>query len=194
MENGAGQVTELLDELARGDKSALDRLLPLVYAELRALAAAHFRGERGEQTLRPTALVHEAYLRLVSSSFNGFEGRRQFFGLASTMMRRILIDHGRERAARKRGGHRVTLADGIAVASDEVVDVLDLGDALDRLLQLDPDLCRVVELRWFGGFSVEETADLLQISTPTVKRRWSAARAWLSHELRPGRKSAAPGV
>src|SRR5580692_7414475 len=113
MAEEAGQVTELLDELARGDKSALDRLFPLVYAELRALAASHFRGERGEQTLRPTALVHEAYLRLVSARYDGFDGRRQFFGLASKMMRRILIDHGRERAAQKRGGQRVTLTDNI---------------------------------------------------------------------------------
>jgi RNA polymerase sigma factor (TIGR02999 family) len=114
------------------------------------------------------------------------------------MMRRILIDHGRERAAQKRGGQRVNLSDAeaalvtVAVSNEAAVDVMDLGAAMDRLEQLDPDLCRVVELRWFGDFSVEETADLLQISPPTVKRRWSVARAWLAHELRGDTKSA-PG-
>jgi RNA polymerase sigma factor (TIGR02999 family) len=197
MAGNAGDVTELLDELVRGDKTALDRLLPLVYAELRALAASHFRGERGDHTLQPTALVHEAYLRLASARFSGFDARAQFFAMAATVMRRILVDHGRERAAAKRGGHRTTLKDTVAISPKEIVDSAAIGETLDRLEKVDADLCRVAELRFFGGFSVEETAELMGISAPTVKRRWSVARAWIAHELRPpdpGEHASALGV
>jgi RNA polymerase sigma factor (TIGR02999 family) len=183
---GPGEVTRLLGDLADGDRTALDKLLPIVYADLRALAASCFRSERGDHTLQPTALVHEAYLRLVPSKFSGFENRRQFFAMASTLMRRILVDHARERAADKRSGHRTVLTDCVAPAQAMSIDSLVLGDALERLENSDPDLCRVFDLRYFGGFSVEEVAAVLQVSEPTVKRRWSAARAWLGRELRGG--------
>ena len=184
MPEGSGDVTRLLDDLARGDRSALDKLLPIVYADLRALAASYFRSERGDHTLQPTALVHEAYLRLVGARFSGFENRRQFFAMAATLMRRILVDHAREHAAGKRSGHRTVLTDGVAPAQAMSIDSLVLGEALERLENSDPDLCRVFDLRYFGGLSVEEAAAVLEISEPTVKRRWSAARAWLGRELR----------
>ena|SRR5215471_15670720 len=184
-----GEITNLLDEFVRGDRSALEKLLPLVYAELRGLAAACFRNEHAMVTLQPTALVHEAYVRMVGSRFNGFEGRGHFFRMAATLMRHILVDHARERAAQKRGGHRTTLHDAMAAGEPVLVDVLDLNQALEQLEAIDPDLSRIVELRYFGGLSVEETAECLNLSAPTVKRRWGAARAWLSRELK-GRPSA----
>jgi RNA polymerase sigma factor (TIGR02999 family) len=184
-----GDVTQLLDDLVRGDRSALDRLLPLVYTELHRLACACFRYEHGNITLQPTALVHEAYFRLVDARFSGFEGRKQFFGMAAALMRRILVDHARERAAQKRGGCKTVLDEAAHMSTSEPVDLLDLHDALDRLETLDPDLGKIVELRFFGGLSVDETADTLGISTPTVKRRWSAARAWLGRELAGGTRA-----
>lgn len=185
----AGQVTQLLDQLVNGDRSALEKLLPLVYTELRALARACFRDEHEGATMQPTALVHEAYLRLVDARFSGFESRKQFFGMAATLMRRILVDHARERAAAKRGGQRTTLHDYLAAAEPVTIDVLDLSDALARLEELDPNLGRIVELRYFGGLSVQETAECLELSAPTVKRRWSSARAWLSRELKGQERS-----
>ena len=186
MPEGSTEVTQLLNEMAHGDRAAaLDKLFPIVYSELRILAGSIFRNERADQTLQPTALLHEAYLRLVDARVSAFEGRRQFFGLAAMVMRRILVDHARERRANKRGGgHHITLTDDIAVSPGNAIDAVDLGQALDRLESLDPELCRVFEIRFFAGCSVEETAELLAVSTPTVKRRWSAARAWLARELR----------
>jgi RNA polymerase sigma factor (TIGR02999 family) len=188
----AGEVTRLLGQLSGGDRSALDRLVPLVYAELHALAEACFRGENAGNTLQPTALLHEAYLRLVEAKGLNFDDRRQFFAVAATVMRRVLIDHGRTRAAAKRGGHRTTLEDWMAVSEGGTVDAFALAQALERLDALDPDLCRVFELRCFGGLSVEEAASALHVSAPTVKRRWSVARAWLAREL--GLRSKARGV
>lgn len=185
----AGEITQLLEDLTRGDRAALNRLFPLVYPEMRRLAAACLRHEAGNVTLQPTALVHEAYLRLVDAKFSGFEGRRQFFGMAAVLMRRILVDGGRERAAQKRGSCKTTLREGMAAGEPESVDVLDLDEALIRLEAVHPDLGRVVELRYFGGLSVQETAETLGISTPTVKRRWSTARAWLWLELRGAKRA-----
>lgn len=192
MEEGRGDVTVLLGELTRGNESALDRLLPLVYDELHRLARGYFRDEKADHTLQATALVHEAYLRLVDVRYRGFESRRQFVGFAAALMRRILVDHARERRAQKRGGYKTTLDESIAVSPAEEVDVLALDEALSRLEAIDPDQSRVVELRYFGGLSIEETAELLEISAPTVKRRWSSARAWLKRELRgkPGGSTA----
>ena len=179
-----GEVTRLLQELAeRPESDVLEKLLPLVYDELRALAASYQRGERADHTLQPTALVHEAYLRLVGIHFSQFESRCQFFGLAATMMRRVLLDHAREHAAQKRGGHKTPLADDMAISPARMVDAIQLEDAMRKLENVDRELCQVFELRFFAGLSVEESAEFLHVSAPTVKRRWSAARAWLAREL-----------
>ena len=143
-------------------------------------------GEGRGHSLQATALVNEAYLRLVDAKNVAWHDRVHFLSVAARVMRRILVDHARERAADKRSGHRTVLTDGVAPAHAVSVDSLVLGDALERLESSDPDLCRVFDLRYFGGFSVEETAAVLQVSEPTVKRRWSAARAWLGRELRGG--------
>ena len=184
MEQIRGDVTMLLGELAGGDKAAVDKLLPLVYDELHRLALACFHGEQPDHTLQPTALIHEAYLRLVDVRYRGFENRRQFIGFAATLMRRILVDHAREKQAQKRGGHKTTLIESMAIARVGEVDLLDLDQALTRLEKIDPIQCQVVDLRYFGGLSIEETAELLGLSAPTVKRRWNSAKAWLRRELK----------
>lgn len=180
----APPVTDLLRAWAAGDPAARDAALPLVYDELRRLAAAHLRRERHGHTLQPTALVHEAFLRLEGASLP-WQTRGQFFGLAATMMRRILVDHGRRRRAAKRsGGVRVTLAEGRDAAEPREVDVVALDDALRDLGGFAPRQARIVELRHFGGLSVEETAEVLEVSTATVKREWALARAWLYQQVR----------
>jgi RNA polymerase sigma factor (TIGR02999 family) len=183
-EQGTGTITALLHEWRRGDRAALDRLTPLVYDELRSLARRHLRGERHRLTLQPTALVHEAYLRLVGSGVP-WEDRAHFFGVASRLMRQVLVDHARARQAKKRGGEatRVELT-GVDPSSPlPAVDVLALHEALDRLAAVDATSERIVEMRYFGGLTVEETAEALSISPATVKRDWSAARAWLLREM-----------
>jgi RNA polymerase sigma factor, TIGR02999 family len=179
-------VTQLLLAWGNGDPVAGDRLLPLVYAELHRRANIAMRRENEGNTLQATALVHEAYLRLVDQDRIAWKNRAQFYGVAAQVMRRILIDHAREHLAQKRGGgaHQVTLS-GIEAAadSDEAVDVLALDEALQRLAQLDPRQARLVELRYFGGLSIEETAEALEVSPATVKREWATARAWLRREL-----------
>jgi RNA polymerase sigma factor (TIGR02999 family) len=180
------EVTELLVAWERGDDEALRRLGQLVYDELRAIAAAQMRGERRDHTLQPTALVHEAFLRLSEQRRRQWKERRQFFAVASRLMRQVLVDHARTRRASKRGGDvarvEVTSLDALPSPS-EVFDVLALDEALTRLTALQPRLARVVELRFFGGLEVEETAELLGCSPRTVKRDWSLARAWLIREL-----------
>jgi RNA polymerase sigma factor (TIGR02999 family) len=180
--------TDTLMAHAAGDPAAADQLLPLVYRELRALAAAYMRRERPGHTLQPTALVHEAFIRLVDESRINWRGRTHFFALAARQMRRILIDSARSRNARKRGGglHRVTLDEGLLTSAGPTFDVLALDEALRRLARLNDRQAQVVELRFFGGLSVEETAQFLGVSAPTVKNDWRAARAWLLRELRPG--------
>jgi RNA polymerase sigma factor (TIGR02999 family) len=179
----ASTVTRILAQLGAGDTSALDRLLPLVYDELRVIAASQLRREASGHTLDPTALVHEAFLRLVDQR-EGFRNRGHFFGVAAQAMRRILVDYARRRRAQKRdGGIRVTLTDAIGPETGAADQVIAVDDALARLEAMDPRLARVVELRFFAGLSVEETAAALDISPATVKRDWAAARAWLQREL-----------
>jgi RNA polymerase sigma factor (TIGR02999 family) len=183
-------VTQMLREWRAGDAAAGERLLPIVYAELHRRAAAAMRREDDGHTLQATAVVHEAYMRLVDQRGADWQNRSQFYGVAAQMMRRVLIDHAREHLAAKRGGgaKRVTLS-GVDVASDsdEAIEVLALHDALEKLAVLDERQAKVVELRYFGGLSVEETAEALEISAATVKREWATARAWLKRELAASR-------
>ena len=189
-EASAPGVTELLLAWGAGDRGALDALVPLVYGELRRQAGRALAGEDAGHTLQPTALVHDAYLRLDDQRRMRWQNRAQFFGVAAELMRRVLVDYARAREAAKRGGGatQVTLgdADGVAMASPEpAAEVLALDAALQRLARLDPELARLVELRYFGGLTIEETAEALGVSPATVKREWTAARAWLHTELKP---------
>ena len=182
----SGEVTRLLLAWNQGDQSAIERLMPLVYDELRRLAEKHFRRERVGHTLQPTAVVHEAYFRLVDQTRVTWKNRGHFFAVASQAMRRILVDYARARAADKRGGgeKRVTL--GSAEASPESsgeVDLLALDEALTRLKVLDGAQAQIVELRFFGGLSIEETAEALETSASSVKREFRSAKAWLYREL-----------
>jgi RNA polymerase sigma factor (TIGR02999 family) len=182
------EVTRLLQAWGEGDASARDRLMPLVYQELRRRAAAYLRRERRGHTLQPTALVHEAYLRLVGQNRAAWRNRSHFFAVASQMMRRILVDRARGRKMAKRSGRwaRVTFDEAeIRAAAD--VDVLDLDAALTRLASFDERKSRIAELRFFGGLTLEEAGDTLGISMATVERDWQAARAWLFKELSPER-------
>jgi RNA polymerase sigma factor (TIGR02999 family) len=178
-------VTGLLAQWRAGDVKALENLIPLVYGELHRIAHHYLRGERCGHTLQSTALVNEAYLRLVSQEPGQIENRAHFLGIAAHLMRQILVDYARARGAAKRdGGQRVELPEDAAhpaVVSD--VDLISLDAALERLAQLDPDQARVVEMRYFGGLSIEDTATALGVSAATVKREWSTARTWLSREL-----------
>jgi RNA polymerase sigma-70 factor, ECF subfamily len=174
-------VTQLLIQWGRGDKAAHEQLLPLVYDELRRLAGGYMRRERPGHTLQPTALVHEAYLRLIDQERVDWRNRAQFVGVAAMMMRRILVNHARDRAAAKRGGdaERVPLTLAGEVLRRAEVDALALHEALDRLAALDPRKSQVVELKFFGGLTTDEIAEALQLSAATVEREWSFARAWL---------------
>jgi len=182
-------VTRLLTAWKNGDSSAGDQVMPLVYDELHRAAARAMRGEAVGHTLQPTALINEAYLRLVDQNGAGWQNRAQFFGVAAQMMRRVLVDHARGRLSEKRGGgaQTVTLDElhDLPQASTESndVDILALNEALEKLAALDPDQARVVELRYFTGLSIDETAEALGISPATVKREWVIARAWLRREL-----------
>lgn len=178
-------ITHLLKEWSDGDERALERLTPLVYEELRHQAARYLRRERPGHTLQTTGLIHEAYLRLVDAKDVDWQNRTHFFAIAANLMRRILVDHARRRDAEKRGGSqlRLTLNDGLAVAYETDVDLLAIDEALDKLSVIDPQQARVVELRFFSGLSVDETAAALGVSPKTVKRDWSVARAWLRREI-----------
>jgi RNA polymerase sigma factor (TIGR02999 family) len=178
-------VTQLLHRWAAGDHAALDELLPVVYQELQRIAARQLRRESPGHTLQTTGLVHEAYLRLVDQRDARWQNRAQFFGVAAQAMRRVLIDYARGKKAAKRGGDavRVTLEDASAPAEQPDVDLLGLDEALTRLAALDPQQAKVVELRYFTGLGIEETAQVLGISPATVKREWAMARAWLRREL-----------
>jgi RNA polymerase sigma factor (TIGR02999 family) len=180
-------VTALLRAWSNGDAEAGERLLPIVYGDLRRQAARLLRGERRDHTLEPSALVHETYLRLVEQRAADWRCRAQFFGVAAQAMRRILVDHARRHGARKRGGSwdRITLDETRrAWPAERDVDVLALEDALGELSALDPDKVRLVELRFFAGLSLEETAEVLGVSPSTVGREWRLARAWLLRRLR----------
>jgi RNA polymerase sigma factor (TIGR02999 family) len=178
-------VTELLRAWGEGDLGARDQLLPLVYQELRRRAAAHLRRERRNHMLQPTELVHEAYLRLVGQRPGAWQNRSQFFGLASQMMRRILVDRARAHRMAKRSGRwtRLTLDEAAAATRPKEVDILDLDAALTELAAFDERKARVAELRFFGGLSLEETGEALGVSLATVERDWQAARAWLFKTL-----------
>jgi RNA polymerase sigma factor (TIGR02999 family) len=178
-------VTELLQAWSGGDRHALDRLMPVVYQDLRRRAAAYLRGERSGHTLQPTALVHEAYLRLVDQNRAVWQNRAQFFGVASTIMRRILVDGARKRRMTKRSGRwaRVSLEDDARRTPAANVDVLDLDRALSTLASFDARKGQIAELRFFGGLSLEETGEVLGVSVATVERDWQAARAWLFKAL-----------
>jgi RNA polymerase sigma factor (TIGR02999 family) len=186
----SSDVTQLLLAWGAGDQQAGEQLLTAVYSELHRQAARAMRREAGEHTLQTTALVHEAYLRLVDQRRVVWRNRAQFFGVAAQVMRRVLVDHARGRLAAKRGGKTrpLSLSDADAAAVPDTqhdVDVLALHEALERLAALDPSLARLVELRYFGGLSIEETAEALDVSPATVKREWALARGWLRRELGP---------
>ena len=174
-------VTELLHEWQQGDKRALDRLTPLVYDELRRMAHHYVRRERAGHTLETTALVNEAYLRLIKQQKMDWQSRAHFFAVTAEVMRHILIDHARRRHYAKRGGaaQQVSLEEASAMTEVRAAELVALDEALDQLMKLDPRKSRVVELRYFGGLSLEETADVLGISIMTVRRDWRAAKAWL---------------
>jgi RNA polymerase sigma-70 factor, ECF subfamily len=181
-------VTALLVEIANGNQAAQEKLVPLVYDQLKKLARRYMRRERADHTLQTTALVHEAYLKLVGQHSPHWQGRAQFYGIAAQLMRRILIDHARRHLREKRGGSQVILPleEGLAFTPEYSEDLLKLDEALDRLSKLDPRQSRIVELRFFGGLSVEETSRFLNVSPITVKRDWAVAKVWLYGELRPG--------
>ena len=180
------EVTDLLNEWGNGDQEALNRLMPLVYDELHRLASRYLRHERVGHTLQTTALVHEAYLKLVDQKKANWHNRVQFFAAAAKVMRHVLVDYARSRKAAKRGGDycRLSLDEAAISSQDKDADLLVLNEALDNLAAIDPQQSRVVELRVFGGLTVEDTAEALGISARTVKREWSMAKAWLHRQLR----------
>ncbi len=183
------EVTELLLAWSEGDKAALDQLMPLVYAELRRLAKSYMRRERAGQTMQTTALIHEAYLRLIDADQVRLENRGHFFAAAARLMRQVLVDLARERDSLKRGAAalQVSLDEAMAVSKQRDEGLLALDEALDALAQIDPRKSRVVELRFFGGLSVEETAEALGVSVETVHRDWRLAKSWLLRRLRGGK-------
>ena len=178
-------ITQLLERWSQGDEKALDQLMPLVYDELHRLAGAYLRREHREHTLQPTALVNEAYLKLIQQHNTRWQNRAQFFGVAAQLMRRILVDHARAHYASKRGGDRynVSLRNIGTFGEQPDADLLALHDVLNRLAEIDPDQSRIVELRFFGGLTIEETAEVMHVSHSTVEREWKIAKAWLKREL-----------
>lgn len=178
-------VTHLLIDWGRGNQQALDKLLPLVYDELRRLAASYLRRERPDHTLQPTALVHEAYFRLTDQREVSWQNRAHFFGIAAQAMRRILVDHARSHLYAKRGGgaQKLSLDEAMGVPDQQGVELTALDEALNKLETIDPRQSRIIELRYFGGLSIEATAEVLGISPATVKREWSMARAWLHRQI-----------
>jgi RNA polymerase sigma factor (TIGR02999 family) len=181
----AADVTQLLVSWSSGNQAALEELMPLVYSELRRLAAAYLRRERPDHTLQSTALVHEAFLKLVNQREVEWRSRAHFYGIAAQMIRRILVDYARAHHAEKRGSHAVKLAldEALAVPENTELDLVGLNDALEQLGQMDPRQNRIVELRFFAGLSIEETAEVMQLSPATIKREWNSARAWLFREI-----------
>ena len=180
-EQGTENITQLLIQLTNGNSAVVDALLPLIYDELRSLATNYLRRERPDHTLQPTALVHEAYLRMVDQTQVNWQNRAHFFGVAAQMMRRILVDHARARNAEKRGQdyQKVSLDENLDKAVERDDELIALDDALKMLAEMDEQKSRIVELRFFGGLSVDETAEVLGVSAPTVKRQWRMAKAWL---------------
>jgi RNA polymerase sigma factor (TIGR02999 family) len=179
-------ITKLLIDWSQGDQAALEKLMPLVYDELRRLASNYLRRERAGHTLQPTALVNEAYLKLVDQRHARWQNRAHFFGISAQLMRRILVDHARQHQAAKRGGsqqQRLSITSAERVVKQPEIDLLALNEALDELALIDPQQAQIVELKFFGGLSIEETAEVLGISHATVERDWKVARAWLRRQL-----------
>jgi len=189
--NSAEDVTQLLIKWGEGDQKALDDLMPLVYSELRRLARSYLRRERAGHTLQPTALVNEAYLKLIDQKNARWANRAQFYGVAAQLMRRILVDHARQHRAAKRGGsiqERLSITSAVQLggkrlSTEPAIDLLALHEALEELTTLDPQQGRIVELKFFGGLSIEETAEVMGIGHATVERDWKMARAWLRRKL-----------
>lgn len=181
----SSQVTVLLRAWSEGSEAALEKLLPLVEAELRRLARIYMARERRGHTLQVTALVNEAFVRLIDTKGLRWQDRSHFLGISARLMRRVLVDHARARGYQKRGGgaERVTFTDALEIAQEPALDLLDLDRALEALAAVDPRKAKVVELRFFGGLSVEETADVLHVSNDTIKRDWRLAKLWLLREL-----------
>ena len=178
------EATQLLEEYANGNREVLDQLLPLVYSELRRLAHSYLRRERQDSTLQTTALVHEAYLKLIDQHSVSFQNRAQFFALSAQAMRRILLDNARRHKAEKRGsGFKISLDDAPHIAADADQHLLELDLALQELGEFDPSQAKIIELRYFGGLTIEETAEVLKTSASTVKREWTIARAWLYQKI-----------
>ena len=179
------EVTQLLVDWSNGDQSALERLMPLIDEELRRLAHRYMSRERVGHTLQTTALVNEAFLRLVNRKNLQWQNRAHFFGIAANLMRTILVDHARAHASTKRGGgaRKLELDEALVISQQKASEVLALDDALKQLALIDPQQSRIVELRFFGGLTVEEAAEVLHVSPATIKREWSTAKAWLYHEL-----------
>ncbi len=179
------EFTQLLVNWRNGDKKALDQMTPVLYEELRRLARHFLAAERPDHTLQPTALVHEAYMRLVDQRSVDWKNRAHFLGVAASMMRRILINHARANQAAKREGfaQAIALEDALGVFTNPQIDVLELNHALQQLTEMDPQQGRVVELRYFGGLTIEETAEVMGISPATVKREWGTARLWLMQQI-----------
>ena len=186
-QSSPGRVTELLLELSGGNRAAVDELIPFLYRELKRIAAAQLRQERPGHTLQVTALVHEAYLKLVDQRQVNFQNRAHFFGVAAQAMRRVLLDYAKGRARGKRGGdvRKTSLDEALTVSYDRSSELVEIDEALERLAVFDQRQAKVVEMRFFGGLSVEETAEALGVSEPTVKREWAMAKAWLHRELSP---------
>lgn len=185
----ANQITEQLIAWNNGDQQALSQLIPIVYQELRRMADRFLRHESPGHTLQPTALVHEAWLRLIDQTRVNWQNRAQFFGVAAQMMRRILVDHAKTKHREKRGGDAVKLSldEVINFSQERAADLIALDEALEALSNFDRRKCRVVELRYFGGLSVEETAEVLSVSPDTVMRDWKLAKAWLYQQLDEGK-------
>ena len=179
------EVTQLLIEWSNGDKAALDKLMPLIYAELRRMAHRYMSRERPGHTMQTTALVNEAYLRLVNHEAVHWQNRAHFFAIAAQVMRHILVDHARSHAYAKRGGgtQTISLDEAMVVSQERAAEVVALDEVLKELAEIDPQQSRIVELRFFGGLTIEETAVVIGLSPATIKREWSTARAWLYHEL-----------
>jgi len=189
MSEETGAITQLLGEVRRGDEAAFNKLASIVYRELRRQARVCLGRERAAHSIQATELVHEAWIRLASQEDKNWENRAHFFALSARVMRNLLVDHARRRRAERRGGEivRVELDEGLTLAAGDSDEVLRLNDSLDRLAQIDPRQSRIVELRFFGGLSVEEVSAVLDISERTVKRELSMARAWLYGEVRRGK-------
>jgi len=195
MQPSSVNVTMLLKQISSGNQNAVAEPVPLLYDELRRMASRYLQRERPGHTLQATALVHEAYLRLVDQKGVEWQNRSHFFGVAAQQMRRILVDYARAHHAAKRGGPlpKISLDDALAIAEGRTGDLLELDEVLTRLASIDAQQVRIIELRFFAGLTVEETAEVLNISPATVKREWTTAKAWLAREIERGRDSASPG-